>query len=42
MGTHPSGPGPQVPLPEYVENMRKIGTDIKVLLPSSLIPNQDV
>ncbi|KNA20769.1 hypothetical protein SOVF_049370 [Spinacia oleracea] len=31
MGTHPSGLGPHVPLPEYVENMRKIATHIKGL-----------
>ncbi|KAL2940613.1 GDSL esterase/lipase CPRD49 [Bienertia sinuspersici] len=31
MGSHPSGLGPNVPLPEYVENMRKIATHIKGL-----------
>ncbi|KAH9608902.1 hypothetical protein KSS87_007833 [Heliosperma pusillum] len=31
MGAHPSGLGPHVPLPEYVENMRKIATYLKDL-----------
>ncbi|KAK9742353.1 hypothetical protein RND81_03G166400 [Saponaria officinalis] len=31
MGAHPSGLGPHVPLPEYVENMRKIATHLKEL-----------
>ncbi|XP_057523189.1 GDSL esterase/lipase WDL1 [Amaranthus tricolor] len=31
MGDHSSGLGPHVPLPEYVENMRKITTHIKGL-----------
>ncbi|KAL9230194.1 hypothetical protein vseg_005579 [Gypsophila vaccaria] len=31
MGSHPSGLGPHVPLPEYVENMRKIATHLKGL-----------
>ncbi|GKV28296.1 hypothetical protein SLEP1_g37371 [Rubroshorea leprosula] len=30
MGPHPSGLGPHVPLNEYVENMRKIATHLKV------------
>lgn len=28
----PSGLGPHVPLPEYIENMRKIATHIKVIM----------
>ncbi|XP_074574439.1 GDSL esterase/lipase WDL1-like [Curcuma longa] len=31
MDPHPSGLGPHVPLPEYVENMRKIATHLKSL-----------
>ncbi|WOL18610.1 GDSL esterase/lipase CPRD49 [Canna indica] len=31
MGAHPSGLGPHVPLPEYIENMRKIATHLKSL-----------
>ncbi|THU65966.1 hypothetical protein C4D60_Mb05t09220 [Musa balbisiana] len=31
MGPHPSGLGPHVPLPEYIENMRKIATHLKGL-----------
>lgn len=31
MGPHPSGLGPHVPLPEYVENMRRIATHLKSL-----------
>ncbi|KAJ8443906.1 hypothetical protein Cgig2_032730 [Carnegiea gigantea] len=31
MGPHPSGLGPHVPLPEYVDNMRKVATHLKVL-----------
>ncbi|KAG6504266.1 hypothetical protein ZIOFF_036597 [Zingiber officinale] len=31
MGSDPSGLGPHVPLPEYVENMRKIATHLKSL-----------
>lgn len=31
MGSHPSGLGPHVPLPEYVENMRRIATHLKNL-----------
>ncbi|KAG6484509.1 hypothetical protein ZIOFF_053027 [Zingiber officinale] len=31
MGSHSSGLGPHVPLPEYIENMRKIGTHLKNL-----------
>ncbi|PKA55106.1 GDSL esterase/lipase CPRD49 [Apostasia shenzhenica] len=31
MGPHPSSLGPHVPLPEYVENMRKIATHLKNL-----------
>ncbi|GER46641.1 GDSL esterase/lipase CPRD49 [Striga asiatica] len=31
MGAHSSGLGPHVPLPEYVENMRKIATHVKNL-----------
>ncbi|KAG6537585.1 hypothetical protein ZIOFF_002679 [Zingiber officinale] len=31
MGSHSSGLGPHVPLPEYIENMRKIGTHLKSL-----------
>lgn len=31
MGAHPSGLGPHVPLPEYIENMRKIASHIQVL-----------
>ncbi|CAI0415832.1 unnamed protein product [Linum tenue] len=35
MGPHSSGLGPHVPLPEYVENMKKIALHLKVLpLPS--------
>lgn len=30
MGPHSSGLGPHVPLPEYIENMRKIATHLKV------------
>lgn len=30
MGPHPSGLGPHVPLPEYIDNMRKIATHIQV------------
>lgn len=30
MGPHSSGLGPHVPLPEYVENMRKIAIHLKV------------
>ncbi|XP_035548649.1 GDSL esterase/lipase CPRD49-like [Juglans regia] len=31
MGPHSSGLGPHVPLPEYIENMRKIVTHLQVL-----------
>ncbi|XP_077222653.1 SGNH hydrolase-type esterase superfamily protein [Tasmannia lanceolata] len=31
MGPHPSGLGPHVPLPEYIENMRRIGSHLKGL-----------
>ncbi|OVA02689.1 Lipase [Macleaya cordata] len=31
MGPHPSGLGPHVPLPEYIENMRKIAIHLKSL-----------
>lgn len=31
MGAHPSGLGPHVPLPEYIQNMRKIGNHLKSL-----------
>ncbi|KAK4436517.1 GDSL esterase/lipase CPRD49 [Sesamum alatum] len=31
MGPHPSGLGPHVPLPEYIENMRKIAIHLKNL-----------
>lgn len=31
MGPHSSGLGPHVPLPEYIENMRKIATHLKSL-----------
>ncbi|KAM7494795.1 hypothetical protein LguiB_029404 [Lonicera macranthoides] len=31
MGLHSSGLGPHVPLPEYIENMRKIGNHLKSL-----------
>ncbi|KGN50652.1 GDSL esterase/lipase CPRD49 [Cucumis sativus] len=31
MGPHPSGLGPHVPLPEYIDNMRKIATHIQSL-----------
>ncbi|KAM3204317.1 GDSL esterase/lipase CPRD49 [Capsicum annuum] len=31
MGPHSSGLGPHVPLPEYIENMRKIATHLKGL-----------
>ncbi|XP_052173116.1 GDSL esterase/lipase WDL1-like [Diospyros lotus] len=31
MRPHPSGLGPHVPLPEYIENMRKIATHLKSL-----------
>lgn len=30
MGPHSSGLGPHVPLPEYIENMRKIATHLQV------------
>ena len=30
MGPHPSGLGPHVPLPEYIDNMRKIAVHLKV------------
>lgn len=30
MGAHSSGLGPHVPLPEYIENMKKIATHLKV------------
>lgn len=32
MGAHPSGLGTHVPLPEYIENMRKIATHLKVTI----------
>ena len=32
MGAHPSGLGPHVPLPEYIENMRRIANHLKVSL----------
>lgn len=35
MGAHPSGLGPHVPLPEYVENMRKIANHLKVAVSSA-------
>ncbi|KAK8651407.1 hypothetical protein V6N13_141008 [Hibiscus sabdariffa] len=31
MGPHPSGLGPHVPLPEFIDNMRKIATHLKEL-----------
>lgn len=31
MGPHSSGLGPHVPLPEYIDNMRKIASHVKVL-----------
>lgn len=31
MGSHSSGLGPHVPLPEYIDNMRKIASHVKVL-----------
>ncbi|KAJ6807982.1 putative GDSL esterase/lipase CPRD49 [Iris pallida] len=31
MGAHPSGLGPHVPLPEYVENMRQVANHLKSL-----------
>lgn len=31
MHPHPSGLGPHVPLPEYVENMKKIAVHLKVI-----------
>ncbi|XP_020274974.1 GDSL esterase/lipase CPRD49-like [Asparagus officinalis] len=31
MGAHPSGLGPHVPLPEYIENLRKIANHLKSL-----------
>lgn len=31
MSPHPSGLGPHVPLPEYVENMKKIAIHLKVI-----------
>ncbi|KAM1406782.1 GDSL esterase/lipase CPRD49-like isoform X1 [Malus sylvestris] len=37
MGPHPSGLGPHVPLPEYVENMRKIASHLKSLSDSTRI-----
>lgn len=37
MGPHPSGLGPHVPLPEYVDNMRKIATHLKDLSDSTRI-----
>lgn len=30
MGPHPSGLGPHVPLPEYVDNMKKIALHLQV------------
>ncbi|KAL3521207.1 hypothetical protein ACH5RR_019356 [Cinchona calisaya] len=35
MGPHSSGLGPHVPLPEYIENMRKIATHLKSLSDST-------
>ncbi|XVE99751.1 hypothetical protein REPUB_Repub03eG0227900 [Reevesia pubescens] len=35
MGPHPSGLGPHVPLPEYIENMRKIVIHLKSLSDST-------
>ncbi|XVE52504.1 hypothetical protein DITRI_Ditri02bG0127300 [Diplodiscus trichospermus] len=35
MGPHPSGLGPHVPLPEYIENMRKIAIHLKSLSDST-------
>lgn len=32
MGPHSSGLGPHVPLPEYVENMRKIAAHLQVYI----------
>ncbi|CAN6565402.1 unnamed protein product [Malus baccata var. baccata] len=37
MGPHPSGLGPHVPLPEYIENMRKIASHLKSLSDSTRI-----
>ncbi|KAE8702602.1 GDSL esterase/lipase CPRD49 [Hibiscus syriacus] len=35
MGPHPSGLGPHVPLPEYIDNMRKIAIHLKSLSDST-------
>ncbi|KAL5742554.1 hypothetical protein ACOSP7_029286 [Xanthoceras sorbifolium] len=37
MRPHPSGLGPHVPLPEYIENMRKIALHLKSLSPKTRI-----
>lgn len=37
MGPHPSGLGPHVPLPEYIENMRKIADHLKSLSDSTRV-----
>ncbi|XP_031261943.1 GDSL esterase/lipase CPRD49-like isoform X2 [Pistacia vera] len=37
MHPHPSGIGPHVPLPEYIENMRKIALHLKSLSPTTRI-----
>ncbi|PRQ59431.1 putative SGNH hydrolase-type esterase domain-containing protein [Rosa chinensis] len=37
MGPHPSGLGPHVPLPEYIENMRKIANHLQSLSDSTRI-----
>nr|XP_023894389.1 GDSL esterase/lipase CPRD49-like isoform X2 [Quercus suber] len=38
---HPSGLGPHVPLPEYIENMRKIALHLKVLIAHIFIETSD-
>ena len=35
---HPSGLGTHVPLPEYIENMRKIAIHLKVIFHSGALP----
>lgn len=40
MGPHSSGLGPHVPLPEFVENMRKVALHLKVLCRSNFIQSK--
>lgn len=41
MGAHSSGLGPHVPLPEYIENMRKVALHLKVAYPVILEQEYD-